>query len=243
MKGVDEGRGNGATQTPPAVDEWPPREFQEILDGDKDPDRIERFKANRRAQHPQASRAILADARVFAAFRAETLDGESDLAVARTALRLCWQTDAFFSLALYRVRCRLEHFRVPILPALLHKLSMATAQICIGEHVVMAPGVYVPHGQIVIDGLVDVGQHVVLAPWSGIGLEVGHYVGAKVSEGVYLGTGSKLIGPVRVHAYSQVAANSVVIHDVPERTTVAGAPARVIGIARQKVNFPPGSRG
>ena len=231
---------NHAPEAPPTpIEEWPPSEFLEIFEAKpQDPERVRRFKAARRAQQPPAIEAILEDARVFAAFRAERLPDDGVLSAAAAAVRLCWTTDAFLALALYRVRCRLAHFGVPVLPELLHKVSMATAQLCIGDYVIIEPGVYVPHGQIVIDGLVNIGKNVVFAPWTGIGLEIGHFVGAKISDGVYLGTGSKLIGPVRVNAYSQVAANSVVIHDVPERSTVAGSPAKVIGTIRLKVSFP-----
>ncbi len=34
---------------------------------------------------------------------------------------------------------------------------MVTAQISIGDPVVMAPGVYIVHGQVVIDGLAEIG--------------------------------------------------------------------------------------
>ena len=40
----------------------------------------------------------------------------------------------------------------------------AVGCVCIGEPVVMAPGVYIPHGQVVVDGLTEVGSDVILFP-------------------------------------------------------------------------------
>lgn len=53
----------------------------------------------------------------------------------------------------------------------------------------------------------------------------------KVRRGSLLGAGAQILGPVEVGASSRVAAGSVVLHDVPPCTTVAGVPARVVGSA------------
>jgi len=44
---------------------------------------------------------------------------------------------------------------------------------------------------------------------------------------VNIGTGAKVIGPVRIGAGATIGANSVVLDDVPAGATVVGAPARV----------------
>lgn len=53
----------------------------------------------------------------------------------------------------------------------------------------------------------------------------------KIGNGVLLGAGAKILGNVKVGDCSRVAAGSVVLKEVPERTTVAGIPARVVGEA------------
>lgn len=53
----------------------------------------------------------------------------------------------------------------------------------------------------------------------------------KISDGVMLGAGAKVLGNISVGACSRVAAGSVVLVDVPAQTTVAGVPARVVGTA------------
>ena len=53
----------------------------------------------------------------------------------------------------------------------------------------------------------------------------------KIRRGVMLGAGAKVLGNIEVGAYSRVGAGSVVLARVPERCTVAGVPAKVIGCA------------
>jgi serine O-acetyltransferase len=53
----------------------------------------------------------------------------------------------------------------------------------------------------------------------------------KIRRGVMIGSGAKILGNIEVGAYSRVGAGSVVLKEVPERCTVAGVPARVVGCA------------
>jgi serine O-acetyltransferase len=53
----------------------------------------------------------------------------------------------------------------------------------------------------------------------------------KIGDGVMIGAGAKVLGNIRVGDCSRIAAGSVVLHDVPDCTTVAGVPAKVIGEA------------
>ena len=114
---------------------------------------------------------------------------------------------------------------MPLLPRLAHRLAMIFAQVSIGDPVVIAPGVYVIHGQVVIDG-VEIAEGAVIAPFVTIGLRAGDVRGATIERGVNIGTGAKVIGPVRIGAGATVGANAVVVDDVPAGATVVGAPAR-----------------
>ena len=49
-----------------------------------------------------------------------------------------------------------------------------------------------------------------------------------LEEGVYVGAGAKILGNVRVGKWSIVAANAVVVKDVPSYSLVAGIPGKVI---------------
>ncbi len=53
----------------------------------------------------------------------------------------------------------------------------------------------------------------------------------KIADGVMIGAGAKILGNITVGQCSRIAAGSVVLHDVPRNTTVAGVPAKVVGEA------------
>ena len=53
----------------------------------------------------------------------------------------------------------------------------------------------------------------------------------KIDNGVLIGAGAKILGNIRVGHCSRIAAGSVVLQEVPPKTTVAGVPARVVGAA------------
>lgn len=51
----------------------------------------------------------------------------------------------------------------------------------------------------------------------------------KIGRGVMIGAGAKILGNIKVGDCARIGAGSVVLQDVPARTTVAGVPARQIG--------------
>jgi serine O-acetyltransferase len=179
-----------------------------------------------RAKHPRFFAAIVADAKTTAAYRAERFEFRGRVDALAQALRLMWVSDAFAAQALYRAKARMQSLGIPILPRLAHRLAMMLAQVSIGDPVVIQPGVYLAHGQVVIDGFVEIHRGVVIFPWVTIGLRAGNFDGPKILDGVHIGTGSKVIGPVTIGMGARIGANSVVVADVAPNTTVVGAPAR-----------------
>ncbi|MEA2341528.1 MAG: hypothetical protein QOG11_1605, partial [Solirubrobacteraceae bacterium] len=81
------------------------------------------------ARHPPLREAIMADARVTAAFRGERAEFRSPLDGVAQAVRLAWTSDAFLAQVLYRVKTRLQVRGVPLLPRLAHRLAMMVAQV------------------------------------------------------------------------------------------------------------------
>jgi serine O-acetyltransferase len=53
----------------------------------------------------------------------------------------------------------------------------------------------------------------------------------KIGNGVLIGAGAKILGNIQIGQCSRVAAGSVVLKEVPPKTTVAGVPAKVVGTA------------
>jgi serine O-acetyltransferase len=169
-----------------------------------------------RSRHPGVRDALLADARVTAMHRGERHEFRSGADAAIQILRLMWKSDAFLAQALYRVKARLQTVGVPVLPRLVHRLAMAIAQVSIGDPVVVHRGVYILHGQVVVDGMTEIHSGVV----------IGDLVGPTIERNVTIGTGAKVLGRLRVGAGAQIGANAVIIDDVGEGATAVGVPAR-----------------
>lgn len=89
---------------------------------------------------------------------------------------------------------------------------------------------------------IDHGCGVVIGETSEIGDDVTLYHGVTLGgvswnagkrhptlcDGVMVGAGAKILGPVTVGKLARIGANSVVIHDIPESMTVVGIPGRVV---------------
>jgi serine O-acetyltransferase len=183
-----------------------------------------------RSRHPKLGAALLADARITAAHRDERAEFRSKPDTVLQILRLMWVSDAFLAQALYRLKARLQALGVPVLPRVCHKLAIALGQVTIGDPVVVEAGIYLVHGQVVIDGFVEVGSGAVISPFVTIGLRAGNFAGPRIGTGVHIGTGAKVIGPVTVGDGATIGANAVVVDDVEPLTTVVGAPARPSGV-------------
>jgi serine O-acetyltransferase len=181
-----------------------------------------------RERHPPFLEALLADARITAGYRGERSKFRSRLDGVLQALRLMLQSDAFLSLAAYRLKARLQALGVPVLPWIAHRIAMASAQVSIADTAVVHPGVFIPNGQVVVYGLVEIQPGVTLLPWVTVGLIGGGVVGPTIGPFAHIGTGAKVLGDIEVGANARVGANAVVLNDVPANTTVVGMPARAV---------------
>lgn len=180
------------------------------------------------AEHPPLREALIRDALVTMQHRGERERLGSRAQTLAGILRLAFTSDAFAAQALYRAKARLQALGVPVLPRLAHRLAIVLAQVSIGDPVVIEPGVYIVHGQVVIDGIVRIGTGAVLSPFVTIGLVAGNFTGPTIEPGVQVGTGARLLGPIRVGAGARIGANAVVLDDVAPGATVVGAPARPV---------------
>jgi serine O-acetyltransferase len=197
--------------------------------GEPDPEIKRAFKRDLLARHPRLREAVVADARLTAEHRGERFEFRPGLDTLIQTLRLIWVSDALIGQALYRVKARLQALHVPVLPWLAHRLAIAIAGVAIGDPVVVHSGIYLLHGQVVIDGITQIGSGAVIGPFVTIGLRAGDFDGPRIESNVEIGTGAKIIGPVRIGAGAKVGANAVVVDDVPEGVTVVGTPARPVG--------------
>lgn len=98
----------------------------------------------------------------------------------------------------------------------------------------------IDHGMgIVIGETAEVGDDCLI--YHGVTLGgTGKYQGKRhptIGNNVLLSTGSKVLGPFKVGDGARIAANAVVLKEIPENATAVGVPARVVRIAGEKTNF------
>lgn len=179
-------------------------------------------------RHPGFKAAVLADLRLASQQQGHTRRQNTRTGLLIELLRLTFVTDAFGAIVLYRVKTSCLRAGIPIIPRLAHHAAILWAQVSIGDPVLIHPGVRLPHGQVVIDGFVEIHTGVLIRPFVTIGLKEGDYVGPTIHRFAMIGTGAKIIGPVTIGEGARVGANAVVVDDVPAGAVVAGVPARVV---------------
>ena len=59
-----------------------------------------------------------------------------------------------------------------------------------------------------------------------------------LGDNVYVGTGATLVGKIKIGSGAKIAANTLVINNVPEGATVMGVPGRIIMRAPKAVQTP-----
>ncbi|WP_028049164.1 serine O-acetyltransferase EpsC [Cellulomonas sp. URHD0024] len=117
------------------------------------------------------------------------------------------------------------------LPArLISQLSRAFTGIEIHPGARLGRRLFIDHGMgVVIGETAEVGDDVVLFHGSTLGGKSMRH-GKRhptVGDGVVVGAGAKILGPVWIGAGAQIGANAVVIHDVPAGAIAVGVPAQI----------------
>lgn len=98
----------------------------------------------------------------------------------------------------------------------------------------------IDHGMgIVIGETAEVGDDVLL--YQGVTLGgTGKDQGKRhptIGNNVLIGSGAKVLGPFKVGDNCRIAANAVVLKEIPPDSTAVGVPARVVRIAGEKVDY------
>lgn len=107
-------------------------------------------------------------------------------------------------------------------------------QVDINPAVKIGRGVMVDHGTgLVVGETAVIGDQVSILQGVTLGGtgKAGGDRHPKVGSGVLIGAGAKILGNITIGDCARIAAGSVVLKEVPPRTTVAGVPAKVVGEA------------
>ena len=98
----------------------------------------------------------------------------------------------------------------------------------------------IDHGMgVVIGETAEIGDDVLLyqcVTLGGTGKERGKRH-PTIGNNVLIGAGAKVLGPFKVGDNSRIAANAVVLSEVPPNSTAVGVPARIARIAGERTDF------
>ncbi len=144
----------------------------------------------------------------------------------------------FHALLSYRLAHWLWKRRIPFLPRALSQLARFFTGIEIHPGATLGSGMFIDHGMgVVIGETSEVGDNVTL--FQGVTLGgTGKQRGKRhptLGSHVVVGAGAKVLGPIKLGDYVKIGANSVVLQDVPDHSTVVGIPGRIVRIKDERV--------
>jgi serine O-acetyltransferase len=149
-----------------------------------------------------------------------------------------WLNPAVWSIACYRLGNWLYVarpfilIRIPlkIISFVANKFCEVFMEMCIDPHASIGPGLYIGHiGGVHINPQAVIGSNCDLTHRVTIGASAMGRQGAPVlGDDVYIGTGATLVGKIKIGNGAKIAANTLVINNIPAGATVMGVPGRII---------------
>ena len=150
---------------------------------------------------------------------------------ARNLLEVVTIYPGVHALLMYRVANALWRHRLRYGARLISFFARMMTQIDIHPGAAIGPRFFIDHGcGVVIGETAEIGSDVTL--YHGVTLGGTTWNPGKrhptLGDGVVVGAGAKILGPVTIGSNARIAANSVVIEDVTPGMTVVGIPGRMV---------------
>jgi serine O-acetyltransferase len=141
----------------------------------------------------------------------------------------------------HRIAHALNDAGIPVAPHAIAYLSRMITGVEIHPAAQVGRALFIDHGAgVVIGETAEIGDNVTL--YQGVTLGgTGFQRGKRhptVDDEVVVGSGAKLLGPIHVGRASKIGANSVVINDVPENSTVVGNPGHPVRVDGKRPEGP-----
>lgn len=138
---------------------------------------------------------------------------------------------------------RYAHFfykhKLFLLARIISQISRMFTGIEIHPGAQIGKGLFIDHGMgIVIGETTEIGDNCTIyqnVTLGGTGKDKGKRH-PTIGNNVLIGCGAKVLGPFKVGDNAKIAANAVVLYEVPDNSTAVGVPARVVRINNQKVS-------
>ena len=178
---------------------------------------------------------------MFDTFRKINRDFHAALSMdpaATSRLEVALTYAGFHALLFHRFAHWLRKYGIPFIPRALSQFARFITGIEIHPGATIGSGMFIDHGMgVVIGETTEIGDNVTL--FQGVTLGgTGKQRGKRhptVGSHVVVGAGAKVLGPIRIGDYVKIGANSVVLQDVPDHSTVVGIPGRIVRIKDERV--------
>lgn len=156
---------------------------------------------------------------------------------ARLTLEIVLTYPGAHAVVCYRFANRLWRGRLRFLARLLSWFARLVSNVDIHPGATIGRRFFVDHGAgVVIGETAEIGDDVTM--YHGVTLGGTSWSPGKrhptVRDGVLIGAGAKILGPITVGRGVRVGANSVVIEDVPPDMTVVGIPGKIVRTERRR---------
>jgi serine O-acetyltransferase len=150
---------------------------------------------------------------------------------AKSTLEIFFCYPGFHAILLHRVSHRLHQTGFLLLARIVSQISRALTGIEIHPGATIGRRCFIDHGMgVVIGETTEIGDDVLMyqgVTLGGTGKEKGKRH-PTIGNNVVIGTGAKILGNITVGHDTKIGAGSVVVHPVPDHSTVVGVPARVV---------------
>ena len=139
---------------------------------------------------------------------------------------------SFWALLIHRLAHPLNEMGIPFFPRLLSQVARLLTGIEIHPGAILGPGLFIDHGMgVVIGETAIVGRDVTLfhgVTLGGVDGRVGRRH-PRLGDGVIVGAGAKVLGPLWIGNDVTIGAQAVVLSDIPSGSTAVGIPAKLFG--------------
>ena len=152
---------------------------------------------------------------------------------AKSVIEIFFCYPGFHAILAHRLAHKLQGWGVPFVPRLISQISRFFTGVEIHPGATIGRRFFIDHGMgVVIGETTEIGDDVLL--YQGVTLGgTGNETGKRhptLGNHVVVGTGAKVLGNIKIGDHVRIGAGSVVVHPVPDNSTVVGVPGRVVRI-------------